>query len=87
MGHVLSLDVSVQDILDILIRQHVLVGRFGILVAGINEENAVVGLVLLHHDDAGSDGHPEEEVGRKLGLTPEEVTMREAAALSMLRNK
>lgn len=28
-----------------------------------------------------------EEVGRKLGLTPDEVTMREAAALSKLRNK
>ena len=28
-----------------------------------------------------------EEVGRKLGLTPEEVTAREAAALSKLRNK
>ena len=28
-----------------------------------------------------------EEVGRKLGLTPDEVTAREAAALSKLRNK
>ena len=55
------------------------------LLSGVSEEDAK--LLTLRFGLEGGLPMSTEEVGRKLGLTPEEVTAKEAAALSKLRNK
>lgn len=55
------------------------------LLSGLSKEDAQL-LTLRFGLEGGKPLSP-EDVGRKLGLTPEEVVAREAAALAMLRNK
>ena len=54
------------------------------LLAGLSEEDAKL-LTLRFGLEGGMPLTP-EDTGRKLGLTPEEVVAREAAALAQLRN-
>lgn len=54
------------------------------LLSGLNEEDAKL-LTLRFGLEGGLPLSP-EETGRKLGLTPEEVIQREAAALKQLRS-
>lgn len=53
------------------------------LLSGLNEENAKL-LTLRFGLEGGKPLSP-EETGRRLGLTPEEVVAKEAAALAQLR--
>ena len=55
------------------------------LLAGLSKEDAEL-LTLRFGLEGGKPLSP-EDTGRKLGLTPEEVVAREAAALAKLRNK
>lgn len=55
------------------------------LLSGLSEADAKL-LTLRFGLEGGLPMSP-EETGRKLGLTPEEVISREAAALSILRNR
>ena len=59
--------------------------RIAELLSGLDETDAK--LLTLRFGLEGGLPLPPEDVGRKLGLTPEEVTAREAAALSVLRTK
>ena len=59
--------------------------RIAEMLSGLSQQDQT--LLTLRFGLEGGLPLSTEEVGRKLGLTPEEVTMREAAALSMLRNK
>ena len=54
------------------------------LLSGLNEADAKL-LTLRFGLEGGMPLSP-EEAGRRLGLTPEEVVEREAAALARLRN-
>lgn len=54
------------------------------LLSGLSEDDAK--LLTLRFGLEGSLPMTPEETGRKLGLTPEEVIRREAAALALLRN-
>ena len=54
------------------------------LLSGLSEEDAKL-LTMRFGLEGGLPMSP-EETGRKLGLTPEEVVAREAAALAQLRN-
>lgn len=58
--------------------------RISELMSGLNEQDR--NLLTLRFGLEGGLPMSTEEVGRKLGLTPDEVTAREAAALSKLRN-
>ena len=58
--------------------------RISELLSGVSEEDARL-LTLRFGLEGGLPLSP-EETGRKLGLTPEEVIAREAAALAQLRN-
>ena len=58
--------------------------RISELLSGVSEEDAKL-LTLRFGLEGGLPMSP-EETGRKLGLTPEEVIAREAAALAQLRN-
>lgn len=58
--------------------------RISELLSGVSEEDAKL-LTLRFGLEGGLPLNP-EETGRKLGLTPEEVIAREAAALSQLRS-
>ena len=58
--------------------------RISDLLSGVSEEDAKL-LTLRFGLEGGLPLSP-EETGRKLGLTPEEVIAREAAALSQLRS-
>ena len=58
--------------------------RISDLLSGVSEEDAKL-LALRFGLEGGLPLSP-EETGRKLGLTPEEVIAREAAALSQLRS-
>jgi len=58
--------------------------RISELLSGVSEEDAKL-LTLRFGLEGGLPLTP-EETGRKLGLTPEEVIAREAAALAQLRN-
>ena len=55
------------------------------LLSGLDEKDAEL-LTLRFGLEGGKPLSP-EETGRKLGLTPQEVVAREAAALAKLRNK
>ena len=59
--------------------------RIGDLLSGLSQEDARL-LTLRFGLEGGLPLTP-EEAGRKLGLTPDEVVAREAAALMKLRNK
>ena len=59
--------------------------RISDLLSGLKEEEQKL-LALRFGLDGGKPMSP-EEVGRKLGLTPEEVVAKEAAALAKLRNR
>ena len=59
--------------------------RISDLLSGLSEADAK--LLSLRFGLEGSLPMSTEEVGRKLGLTPEEVVARETAALANLRNK
>lgn len=59
--------------------------RIAEMLSGLSEQDQK--LLTLRFGLEGGLPMSAEEVGRKLGLTPDEVTMREAAALSRLRNK
>ena len=59
--------------------------RIADLLSGLSEADQK--LLTLRFALEGGLPMSAEEVGRKLGLTPEEVTAKEAAALSKLRNK
>ena len=59
--------------------------RIAEMLSGLSQQDQM--LLTLRFGLEGGLPMSTEEVGRKLGLTPEEVTMREATALSMLRNK
>jgi RNA polymerase primary sigma factor len=59
--------------------------RIGELLSGLDETDAQL-LTLRFGLEGGKPLSP-EEVGRKLGLTPEEAVAREAAALSKLRTQ
>ena len=59
--------------------------RIAELLEGVSEEDAKL-LTLRFGLEGGLPLSP-ADTGRKLGLTPEEVVAREAAALSMLRNQ
>ena len=58
--------------------------RISELLSGVSEEDAKL-LTLRFGLEGGLPLNP-EETGRKLGLTPEDVIAREAAALSQLRS-
>lgn len=58
--------------------------RISELLSGLHEEDAK--LISLRYGLEGGLPLSPAETGRKLGLTPEEVVAREAAALSALRN-
>ena len=58
--------------------------RISDLLSGLNEEDAK--LLTLRFGLEGGQPMGPEEAGRRLGLTPEEVVAREAAALAKLRN-
>ena len=58
--------------------------RIADLLSGLNEEDQKL-LTLRFGLEGGKPLSP-EEAGRKLGLTPEEVVAKEAAALAKLRN-
>ena len=55
------------------------------LLSGLSEADQK--LLTLRFGLEGDKPLPPEEAGRQLGLTPEEVVAREAAALAKLRNK
>ena len=57
--------------------------RIAEMLSGLSEENAK--LLSLRFGLEGGLPLTPEEAGRKLGLTPEEVVTREAAALAQLR--
>ena len=59
--------------------------RIAELMSGLSQEAQT--LLSLRFGLEGGLPMSAEEVGRKLGLTPEEVTAREAAALTQLRNR
>lgn len=59
--------------------------RISDLLSGLNEEDQKL-LTLRFGLEGGKPLSP-EETGRKLGVTPQEVVAREAAALEKLRNK
>ena len=59
--------------------------RIAELLSGLPEQDQT--LLTLRFGLEGGFPMSTEEVGRKLGLTPDEVTAREAASLSKLRNK
>jgi len=59
--------------------------RIAELLSGLSEQDQK--LLTLRFGLEGGLPMSTEETGRRLGLTPEEVTAREAAALSKLRNK
>ena len=59
--------------------------RIADLLSGLSEQDQK--LLTMRFGLEGGLPMSTEEVGRKLGLTPDEVTAREAAALSKLRNK
>ena len=59
--------------------------RISELLSGLNEDDQKL-LTLRFGLEGGKPLSP-EEAGRKLGLTPEEVVAKEAAALAKLRNK
>ena len=59
--------------------------RISDLLSGLNEEDAR--LLNLRFGLEGGKPMTPEEVGRRLGLTPDEVVAREGAALAKLRNK
>ena len=59
--------------------------RIADLLSGLSEQDQ--NLLTMRFGLEGGLPMSTEEVGRKLGLTPDEVTAREAAALSKLRNK
>ena len=59
--------------------------RIADLLSGLSEQDQ--SLLTMRFGLEGGLPMSAEEVGRKLGLTPDEVTAREAAALSKLRNK
>ncbi len=57
--------------------------RIGDLLSGLNETDARL-LILRFGLEGGKPLSP-EDTGKRLGLTPQEVVAREAAALSKLR--
>ena len=59
--------------------------RIAELLSGLSEQDQQ--LLTLRFGLEGGLPMSTEDVGRRLGLTPDEVTAREAAALSKLRNK
>ena len=59
--------------------------RIAEMLSGLSEQDQQ--LLTLRFGLEGGLPMSTEEVGRKLGLTPDEVTAREASALSSLRNK
>ena len=59
--------------------------RIGEMLSGLSEQDQ--NLLTLRFGLEGGLPLSTEETARKLGLTPDEVTAREAAALSKLRNK
>ena len=59
--------------------------RISDLLSGLSEEDQK--LLTLRFGLEGSKPLTPEEAGRRLGLTPEEVVAREAAALARLRGK
>ena len=59
--------------------------RIADLLSGLSEQDQK--LLTLRFGLEGGLPVSAEETGRKLGLTPEEVAAREAAALANLRNK
>ena len=73
-------DQAVEDTALFQMRQ-----RIADLLSGLNEEDAK--LLNLRFGLEGGKPLSPEEVGRRLGLTPEEVVTREGAALTKLRNK
>ena len=58
--------------------------RISELLSALDETDA--GILTLRFGLEGGLPMTPEDTGRKLGLTPEEVVAREAAALSKLRN-
>ena len=66
MFYILTLDIEVQDMLDILFHQFVLVALVYKLIGSINKQHFVIGLVLANNDDAGRNRHTEEKVCRQL---------------------
>ncbi|MEE1036890.1 MAG: sigma factor-like helix-turn-helix DNA-binding protein, partial [Oscillospiraceae bacterium] len=58
--------------------------RISDLLSGLSETDAK--LLTLRFGLEGGQPMGPEEAGRRLGLTPEEVVAREAAALAKLRN-
>lgn len=73
-------DQAVEDTALFQMRQ-----RIADLLSGLNEEDAK--LLNLRFGLEGGKPLSPEEVGRHLGLTPEEVVTREGAALTKLRNQ
>ena len=59
--------------------------RIAEMLSGLSQQDQE--LLTLRFGLEGGLPMSTEDVGRKLGLTPDEVTLREAAALSRLRNK
>ena len=59
--------------------------RISELLSGLQEEDAK--LITLRYGLEGGKPLTTEETGRRLGLTPDEVTALEGAALAKLRNK
>ena len=55
------------------------------LLSGLSQEDQK--LLTLRFGLEGGKPMTPAEVGRKMGLTPEEVVAREAAALTKLRNQ
>ena len=59
--------------------------RIADLMSGLSEDDQKL-LTMRFGLEGGKPLSP-DEVGRKLGLTPEEVVAKEAAALAKLRSK
>lgn len=59
--------------------------RISDLLSGLNAQDQK--MISLRYGLEGGKPLSPEEAGRRLGLTPEEVVAREAAALAKLRNQ
>jgi hypothetical protein len=75
----------VENLLLVSLGELVLVARPGEERRGVDEEDRVVGLALLEHDDAGGDRRAEEEVGRQLDDGVDVVVVDEVLADLLLR--
>ena len=73
----LFLHVGIIDAFHIGRGHFVFVAFMDELLRGIDEADAVVGLVFLQHDDTGGDGGPEEEVAGQLDDGINEIVLHQ----------